>query len=81
MSYLLASALFLLAPIALVIHLAASQYRSSSYKVKIAYVYGSIWAIALLYFFWLFVNSIDILPPINRGIPKNQEVLHSTTRR
>ncbi|WP_156114051.1 hypothetical protein [Myxosarcina sp. GI1] len=56
MNYLLASAFFLLTPIALIVHLAASQDRPNSYRNKIGYVYGGIWAIALLYFFWLFIN-------------------------
>ncbi len=56
MNYLIASAFFLLTPIALIIHLAASEERSTFYRNKVGYVYGGIWAIALLYFFWLFIN-------------------------
>lgn len=53
----LVSALFLLTPIALTIHLSVSRSQSGSYKARVAAIYGGIWAIALLYYFWLLNNS------------------------
>ena len=50
------SLIFCSTPIALTIHLAAIKNSSNSTKVKVAYIYGSLWAIAVLGFLWLFFS-------------------------
>ncbi|MEL6495765.1 MAG: hypothetical protein AAFQ41_11690 [Cyanobacteria bacterium J06623_7] len=50
------SILFWLSPIALTIHLALKRTESNAYKKRLGYVYGSLWAIALLGYGWLFIQ-------------------------
>ncbi len=50
------SLIFWLTPIALTIHLAAINNSSNSTKIKVAYLYSSLWAIAILAYLWLFFN-------------------------
>ena len=49
------SLLFWLTPIALTIHLAVKQAESNTYKKRLGYIYGGLWAIAFLGYGWLFV--------------------------
>lgn len=51
---LINSIIFWLTPIALSINLAIAKSKPNSYKKKIGYVYGSIWAIAFLVYAVLF---------------------------
>ena len=50
------SLVFLLSPIALIIHLYLSRNKSNLYKKRVGYVYGSLWAIAFIGYVWLFLN-------------------------
>ena len=50
------SLLFWLTPVALAIHLAVKQAESNTYKKRLGYIYGSLWAIAFLGYGWLFVS-------------------------
>ncbi|MEM8832222.1 MAG: hypothetical protein AAGE96_23165 [Cyanobacteria bacterium P01_G01_bin.19] len=49
------SIVFLLTPIALTIHLAVKKDESNEYKKRLGYIYGGLWAIALLGYGWLFL--------------------------
>lgn len=55
-SLLANSIVFWLTPIALAINLAIVKDRSNSYKKKIAYSYGSIWAIAFIFYLIMFLD-------------------------
>ncbi|VEP11986.1 conserved hypothetical protein [Hyella patelloides LEGE 07179] len=46
---------FWLAPVALAINLAIGKNKPNSYKKKIGYFYGSLWAIAFLVYFAIFI--------------------------
>ncbi len=48
------SLIFWLAPVALTIHLAIKQKESNTYKKRLGYIYGGVWAIAFLGYGWLF---------------------------
>lgn len=48
------SLIFWLAPIALAVHLAIKQKKSNTYKKRLGYIYGGLWAIAFLGYGWLF---------------------------
>jgi hypothetical protein len=48
------SLMFWLTPIALTIHLAVQKNKSNTYKKKLGYIYGGLWAIACLGYGWLF---------------------------
>ena len=50
------SILFWFSPVALTIHLAIKQKESNAYKKKLGYIYGSLWAIALIGYGYLFIN-------------------------
>ena len=48
------SLIFWLTPVALTIHLAIKQKESNTYKKRLGYIYGGLWAIAFLGYAWLF---------------------------
>ena len=48
------SLIFWLAPVALTVHLAIKQKESNTYKKRLGYTYGGLWAIAFLGYGWLF---------------------------
>jgi hypothetical protein len=50
------SILFGLTPIALTIHLALKRAESKAYKKRLGYIYGGLWAIALIGYGWLFIH-------------------------
>lgn len=50
------SILFGLTPIALTIHLALKKAESKAYKKRLGYIYGGLWAIALIGYGWLFIH-------------------------
>jgi hypothetical protein len=50
------SILFGLTPIALTIHLAWKKAESKAYKKRLGYIYGGLWAIALIGYGWLFTH-------------------------
>ncbi|MEM8721012.1 MAG: hypothetical protein AAGE84_17230 [Cyanobacteria bacterium P01_G01_bin.39] len=50
------SLLFLFPPVALTVHLAIKKSESNTYKKRLGYIYGGLWAIAWLYHGWLFVT-------------------------
>jgi hypothetical protein len=50
------SILFWLTPIALTIHLALKKTESNTYKKRLGYFYGSLWAIAFIGYGWMFIN-------------------------
>lgn len=50
------SLIFWLAPIVLTIHLAIKRTESNSYKKRLSYVYGGLWAIAFLGYGWLYIH-------------------------
>ncbi|MGB5632426.1 MAG: hypothetical protein WBM44_25255 [Waterburya sp.] len=50
------SVLFCLTPIALTIHLAIKKAESNTYKKRLGYIYGGLWAIAFLGYSWLFIQ-------------------------
>lgn len=50
------SILFWLTPIVLTIHLALKKAESNTYKKRLGYLYGSLWAIACLGYGWLFIH-------------------------
>ena len=50
------SILFWLTPIALTIHLALKQAESKTYKKRLGYIYGGLWAIAFLGYGWLYLK-------------------------
>lgn len=50
------SLIFWLTPIALTIHLAIKKTESNSYKKRLGYIYGGLWAIAFIGYGWLFIN-------------------------
>lgn len=50
------SILFGLTPIALTIHLALKKAESKAYKKRLGYIYGCLWAIALIGYGWLFIH-------------------------
>jgi hypothetical protein len=50
------SILFGLTPIALTIHLALKKAESKAYKKRLGYIYGALWAIALIGYGWLFIH-------------------------
>lgn len=50
------SILFWLTPIALTIHLALKKAESNTYKKRLGYLYGSLWAIAFFGYGWLFIH-------------------------
>ena len=50
------SLLFWLTPVALAIHLAVKKTESNTYKKRLGYIYGSLWAIAFLGYGWLFIQ-------------------------
>ncbi|GAB4545160.1 MAG: hypothetical protein Tsb0014_39300 [Pleurocapsa sp.] len=49
------SVFFLLTPIALTLHLNANKNKPNTYKKRLGYIYGGIWAIAFLNYVWLLV--------------------------
>lgn len=51
------SILFWVTPIALIIHLAFKKTASNTYKKRLGYIYGGLWAIAWLGYGWLFFNG------------------------
>jgi hypothetical protein len=51
------SLLFWFTPVALTIHLAIKQAESNTYKKKLGYLYGGLWAIAFISYGWLFFNA------------------------
>ncbi len=53
---ILISFVFWLSPVAVTIHLAVKRNKSNLYKIKVAYVYGGLWAIALIYYFNVFLK-------------------------
>ena len=50
------SILFWLSPIALTIHLAMKKNESDSYKKRLSYIYGGLWAIGFFGYAWLFAQ-------------------------
>ncbi len=50
------SLIFWLTPIALTIHLALIKHQSNSTKIKVAYIYSGLWAIAIVGYLWLFLS-------------------------
>lgn len=50
------SLVFWLAPVALTIHLAIKKHQPNSYKKRLGYIYGGLWAIAFLSYGWMFLN-------------------------
>lgn len=52
------SIVFWLTPIALTINLIIVKNKSSTYRKKIGYVYGSIWAIAFALYLLIFIKGI-----------------------
>ena len=50
------SVLFWLAPVVLTIHLAIERTESRNYKQRLGYIYGGLWAIAVLGYGWLFIR-------------------------
>ena len=48
------SLIFWLSPVALTIHLGVKRNQSDSYKIRVACIYGALWAIALIYYFVVF---------------------------
>ena len=50
------SLIFWLSPVALTIHLTAKRNMPNAYKIKVAYVYGGLWAIAIVYYFVIFLT-------------------------
>ena len=55
---LINSILFLLTPIALTINLAIIKNQPINNKKKTGYVYGSIWAIAFIFYLLIFIKSL-----------------------
>ena len=51
------SIVFWLTPIALTINLIIAQNQSNTYKKKIGYLYGSIWAISFIIYALIFVTG------------------------
>jgi hypothetical protein len=51
------SSIFWLSPVALTIHLAVSKGRSPDDKIKLAYFYGGLWAIALICYLAIFLKT------------------------
>ncbi|MGF1540134.1 MAG: hypothetical protein ACFCU5_06720 [Pleurocapsa sp.] len=51
------SSIFWLSPVALIIHLALTKEQSKADKLKVAYLYGSLWAIALIYYLARFLSD------------------------
>ena len=49
------SIVFWLTPIVLAINLALIKNKSNTYKKKIAYLYGSLWAIAFSFYLVIFI--------------------------
>ena len=50
------SVLFWLTPVVLTIHLAIEKNKSKTYKKRLGYIYGGLWAIAFLGYGWLFIQ-------------------------
>lgn len=50
------SLLFWLTPVALTIHLAIKKAESNTYKKRLGYIYGGLWAIAFLGYGWLYIK-------------------------
>ena len=50
------SILFWFTPVALTVHLAVKRTESNSYKKRLGYIYGGLWAIAFLGYGWLFIQ-------------------------
>ena len=50
------SILFWVTPVSLTIHLAIKKGASNTYKKRLGYIYGGLWAIAILGYVWLFFN-------------------------
>ena len=53
---ILMSLIFWLSPVALTIHLAVNRNKPNAYKTKVGYIYGGLWAIALIYYFGIFLK-------------------------
>lgn len=51
------SFIFWLAPVALTIHLASQRTRSNTYKKRLGYIYGGLWALAFFGYGWLFLQG------------------------
>lgn len=51
------SIVFWLTPIALTINLIIVKNKSTTYRKKIGYVYGSIWAIAFTFYLLIFIKG------------------------
>ena len=54
---LINSLIFWLAPVALGIHLAIAKHRPRSYKKKVGYFYGTLWAIAFIIYLVIFTSN------------------------
>lgn len=53
------SLIFWITPIALTIHLAIKKTESNTYKQKLGYVYGGLWAIAFFGYGWMFMVKLN----------------------